>query len=552
MKGIRSLSSLPGITNNQKKEYLHRICHLIQWQMMSVRGRIAAGNEKHWRGGDDRTRLNHDGSGRRRHCVRAPPSPVWVRHDDGSTEQVDRTPSNVILWDLDYPFPDDDEIGGDGLGHDYSHDSVESDDENNLVAVPPEGVEPEFASTLLWDAIDKHLRYRIRDLTVRELRRRRRYRLGRLPCCRCPLRGRRRGLQPDQEASRDARELRAQDGTDGERGGDESDDEIGAYLSQRVDQRHLEELFGTVLSNHGSLEEITISHSRIPIKYWTLFTESFLTSGWRLCRLSLESTPLTMEKCQLLKRMLQRKVRLAWLSLVNCGLGAEEWRTVCEGVAASGDQVATVTLEEVGVTVGPDTLMPLLRLPSAVDDLLVCASGWSDGAFEEFVKGLRTNECLVALSLRSEDNEYYSLHLVEELLTTYHCTLQEVTLDPFDDASQARINALLESNQRVRALGKPDSPTTFQRYHLLRKSAWPRVLEEYGRLPTQLYRFLRHGNLEGFALQVEDVSATAAARPRGRSGRRASFRSEATTTAALARPRDAKKKTKRRRKLFSK
>jgi hypothetical protein len=109
----------------------------------------------------------------------------------------------------------------------------------------------------------------------------------------------------------------------------------------------------------------------------------------------------------------------------------------------------------------------------------------------------------------------------------------------------------LESNQRVRALGKPDSPTTFQRYHLSRKSARPRVLDEYGRLPTQLYRFLRHGNLEGFAHQVEDVSA-ASARPRGMNGRRASIASEATTTAALARPRDAKKKTKRRRKLFSK
>jgi hypothetical protein len=356
-----------------------------------------------------------------------------VRHDDGSTEQVDRTPFNVILWDLDYPFPDDDEIGGDCLDHDYAHDSLESDDENNLVEVAPEGVEPGFAATLLWDVIETHLRYRVRDLTVnfgadvvtdwddypdsivRFVSDLGGY--GRIK----KLHITRGNFGRDQ-----GDDVPADEG--GGRGDDESDDEDGVDVSRLVNDACLEEFFGTVLSNQGSLKEITVSHSRIPIKYWTLFTESFLTLGWRLCRLSLESTPLTMEKCRLLKRMLQRKVRLAWLSLVNCGLSAEEWRTVCEGVAASGGQVDTVTLEEVGVTVCPDTLIPLLRLPSAVDDLLVCASGWSDGAFEAFLKGLRTNECLVALSLRSsEDNEYYSLHLVEELLTTYNCTLQEVT-----------------------------------------------------------------------------------------------------------------------------
>jgi hypothetical protein len=91
-----------------------------------------------------------------------------------------------------------------------------------------------------------------------------------------------------------------------------------------------------VLCKHVSLNDITFSKSRIPTNLLALFTEGFERIE-ECCGpyvfLTFQSTPLTMEGCQLLKRMCQRKARISWLQLVDCGLGAEEWRAACEGVS---------------------------------------------------------------------------------------------------------------------------------------------------------------------------------------------------------------------------
>jgi hypothetical protein len=205
-----------------------------------------------------------------------------------------------------------------------------------------------------------------------------------------------------------------------------------------------------------------------------------------------------MEHCQLLKRMLEREAQeLCTLRLEDCGLGADEWRAVCEGVAGSKGQVTFVFLLEENGTVHTDTLLPLLRAPSAVDFLGVGASNWSEGAFEELVRGLRKNERMTEFVLHSYPH-FPHLHLVEELLTTYNCTLEEVALEMVDEASQGRVDALLARNKRVRALvkaertnrhpgsaGTPDdlAAAAFERYHLSRPSVWPRVLEECGTAP---------------------------------------------------------------------
>jgi hypothetical protein len=595
----------------------------------------------------------------RRRIVRAPPSPVWVRDHDGHVVRVDRTPLNVLLWQLGDPFLDneeeegeeaeaaanDQEEGGEeasgtgagtGTGVDESvssneanyavdvgqgeeegsggeddhgsvasddddnddnstiavdvgdeeeeedgdddddHDSVESDDENNVVDVGEEPVEPSLALQLLDDLHlnDAYGRYRLRDLTVsfgadlvsnwhshadvvRDLVQAiDAYRgIKRLHITRGDF-----GRDPDGPEDPDD---------------DDDDDEIGLDLSQLLEDGDkdeddcLEGLFGTVLCNHISLEEITFSDSRIPTKYWTLFTENFPASGrLTLEHLTLASTPLTMEHCQLLKRMLQRQVGISFLSIDECGLGPNEWRAVCEGVAGSGGQTVSVSLME-GLTVQPDTLLPLIHGPSTVLHLNVSASNWSEGAFEELVRGLRTNEHMRHLSLQS-DQDFPHLHRVEELLTTYNCTLEVVRLDPSDEASRGRIEALVERNQLVGALGHPDGPTALQRYHVSRPAAWPRVLAEYGRLPTQLYRFLytrsaaaadrvyrffREGNLERFALrQVEAASAAAAmtaaaAAARAEAAAAAAAEAAAAVVAAAARPRGKKK---RRHNLISK
>ena len=106
-----------------------------------------------------------------------------------------------------------------------------------------------------------------------------------------------------------------------------------------------------------------------------------------------------MTHCQLLKRMFQRrKVGRFKLTLQFCGLGPAEWRVLLEGIA-DNTHLHTVTLSEHSVAVQPGTLLPLLRVPSIVNLLAVCAAGWTAEAFEEIVLAMRTNTALRDLTL---------------------------------------------------------------------------------------------------------------------------------------------------------
>jgi hypothetical protein len=271
--------------------------------------------------------------------------------------------------------------------------------------------------------------------------------------------------------------------------------------------------FGEVLPKHLSLRDITISKSRIQAEYWRLFAENCITSKGSLERLALESTPITPEGCQHLKRMLQREVPLFQLKLQDCGLGADEWRGVCEGISGN-PEMHTVALIERHATVRPGALVSLLQAPSAVSRLEVAAAGWSAGAFQEFVLALRPNTALCYLTVRCDRRrEIPNLRVVEELLTTYNCTLESVTVHPCADrALLRRLEALLERNQRVRELGDPSHHRQLKRpHHFSSRAVWPRVLEVYSRFPTLLYGFVRKANLEAFASQMGQGWAAAAA-----------------------------------------
>jgi hypothetical protein len=103
------------------------------------------------------------------------------------------------------------------------------------------------------------------------------------------------------------------------------------------DDDDLENLFGNVLCDHLSLDDITISTSRIQTKYWRLFTENFPPAvEHSLSRLELQHVPLDAERCSLLCQMLRRQVDLRTLAVFECGLDEHEWRLLCEAVAANG------------------------------------------------------------------------------------------------------------------------------------------------------------------------------------------------------------------------
>jgi hypothetical protein len=69
----------------------------------------------------------------------------------------------------------------------------------------------------------------------------------------------------------------------------------GPDLTTKANGPDLERLFGSVLSDHGSLNEITFENCRIQTAYWMLFTESipatdFYSCYWKLKRLKVDAT----------------------------------------------------------------------------------------------------------------------------------------------------------------------------------------------------------------------------------------------------------------------
>lgn len=152
-------------------ETLQLVCHLINMSDDDRQGpnRGRDGAEAAGEGGvaDANASGNNNGriGGHRARVRPPPPPPFWLRRDgeNGPLEQVERTPLNVIHWELDYPYQNVEEVGG--TNEDISYSSSESDDTNNVVE-PARALDPGRAVTHLGSLIDRYQRYRLRDLTV--------------------------------------------------------------------------------------------------------------------------------------------------------------------------------------------------------------------------------------------------------------------------------------------------------------------------------------------------------------------------------------------------
>jgi hypothetical protein len=234
----------------------------------------------------------------------------------------------------------------------------------------------------------------------------------------------------------------------------------------------LQKFFETVLPCHYSLRDIIISHSRIQTQYWRLFTENVLIQDYRLRQLALKATPLNGECCSLLLNMLRRQVSLYILSIDDCGLGADEWELVCNGVADNG-HTHTLTLIERNVTVGRTTLLPVYRLTCPVDRLVVHAATWADddddedGAFGRFLRPLLTGEDdFRTLTLHRSDRGFPHLPLVVELLTEYRWARKGFTLHPDpanDPAWGERVQRARSGRRRLRRLARTEPATRRRR-----------------------------------------------------------------------------------------
>jgi hypothetical protein len=271
------------------------------------------------------------------------------QEEEASGDQIDEEVSEDSTieveggFDTDEEDDDDDERSGDDIDAHYAdlyRDS--SDDEDNVVSAGE--VSLALAALLMRDVV-RLPRYRYRRITVNLSR------PSRSANDETALRGYR-----EQYAAcfgvfttalgtyRGVRHLELCEGnfwldendegprSDSNHDDDDDDDASGGTgpdVTMKANGPDLERLFGSVLPDHGSLNEITFENCRIQTAYWRLFTESIPATNdyyrcyWKLKRLTVDDTPLNMEGCLLLKSMLQRGVMLDELVVERCEMAAD-------------------------------------------------------------------------------------------------------------------------------------------------------------------------------------------------------------------------------------
>jgi hypothetical protein len=123
---------------------------------------------------------------------------------------------------------------------------------------------------------------------------------------------------------------------------------------------------------------------------------------------------------------------------------------------------------------------------------------FSDEAVRSLSKKLRTNTTLTNLFLAQyrppRDELPERFRSLANVLDTYNCTLVIVSLGTAyaGSAVKEKIDDLLRRNGRIRTALEHLKPRD---YHVAPASLWPLTLAMVSRLPTLLYRLLRHGDL---------------------------------------------------------
>jgi hypothetical protein len=122
---------------------------------------------------------------------------------------------------------------------------------------------------------------------------------------------------------------------------------------------------------------------------------------------------------------------------------------------------------------------------------------WTDAAYESLARQLRTNTAVASLRIRDTGRSRRLVDWILELLNTYNFTLQQVY--PIRPSDQGRVDELLRRNSRVRAVHQH-----LEGLHCVlgERALWPTALSQVARFPTLVYRFVRRGDVDGFADQL--------------------------------------------------
>jgi hypothetical protein len=307
------------------------------------------------------------------------------------------------------------------------------------------------------------------------------------------------------------------------RSDDDSVDRIGGGVIfdhprlQRQLDNLLERLFGTVLPNHPSLTDkirIVSCDSRVI----ELLASSFPTER-PLDELEILHSELEPTCVEAIASMIRRDVQIRRLEFSCCSLGSAGGKKLCDAVV-DNEHVTSLRLGDSFDVLG-DTLSNALSRRSPLNELEMRGLFWTDEGFATLVECLKINETLQSLIIRLSCRFGHSplslpFGLLENLIAAHNFTLWSVSVLATDalredvpDAPdflrpiQERIDALLDRNAYVR---EANEQLKRQRYRVVQRSVWPKVMQRISSKPALLYRFLRCGNLDALADHLCSVS----------------------------------------------
>lgn len=145
--------------------------------------------------------------------------------------------------------------------------------------------------------------------------------------------------------------------------------------------------------------------------------------------------------------MIRRNVKIQELELGHCGLDAETCKRICGAVVDNRHLVELWINDQFSPQA--DTFVLALSGKSALTNLEVEAR-WTVEAFASFVECLKTNVVLESMDFRfSDDPHNIPFELIEDMLSTHNCTVQQVSIHTSIHRSliprQDSIDALMRS-----------------------------------------------------------------------------------------------------------
>jgi hypothetical protein len=287
-----------------------------------------------------------------------------------------------------------------------------------------------------------------------------------------------------------------------------------------IRQADLEELLGSTLPRHPTLEKIVFESCCIPEAYFELFTSSLPSSHDRhipLKDLTLDCGLGPGTRIRSIADMVRRNARVSRLAVSGGfhGLESDEFRLLCSGLESNTNlRTLTVRLANVGEYPLDGALAP----NSPLEALHIKGGGnfSNSAAAASLAELLKTNEKLVELTLPGQIGRFrdeHRLDVIASVMETSNFTLQKFSEGRDRDGCHhhlmmdSRIGTCLRRNRWIHHVLK-DWPN----YRVPFQALWPTVLHRADSCPTLLYRFVRRGNLPAVCDAVVRV-----ARGRGRS-----------------------------------